>query len=238
MTSAPNTPTKRRRKRRTDYSQLPLIAYCRTSKDGGDTGTSIPAQEAQLTAWASSQAVEITVQHDAGHSGARMANRPGLQAALAEIEAGRAGGLVVAKLDRLGRNAAEVLALAEQAKAGGWRLAVLDVGLDSSSPVGELVMGVLASAAQFELSRASERNKAKADQLRREGRPRGREAVASEIADRIINMRAAGDTYRSIAATLEAEGVPTARGGIRWYPATVRSAEQTRMAEIEAQQAA
>jgi DNA invertase Pin-like site-specific DNA recombinase len=240
MSNAPNTPAKRRRRRTIDYSQLPLIAYCRTSKDGGEKGVSIEDQEHQLRAWAAARGVEITVQHDAGQSGSRMENRPGLQAALAEIETGRAGGIVAIKLDRLGRDAVDVLGLAKRAKAEGWRLVSLDVGLDSADPVvGEMVMGMLAVAAQFALGRMTEVNRETANQLRRAGRPRNQFTKAdTEIADQIVAMRDDGMSYRQIAADLQERGVPTVRGGITWRASSVKSAEVARRLEIKALAAA
>ena len=50
-----------------------------------------------------------------------MGTRPALQGALAAIRSGDASGLIAAKIDRLGRSAAEVLALVEQARREGWR---------------------------------------------------------------------------------------------------------------------
>ena len=85
-----------------------------------------------------------------------MARRPGVTAALAAIRAGAAQALVCAKVDRLGRSAAEVLALGEAAQREGWRLIVLDAGLDTSTPAGELVLTALAMAARFEHRRISE----------------------------------------------------------------------------------
>ena len=57
-----------------------------------------------------------------------MDNRPALQAALAAIRRGEASGLIVAKIDRLGRSASEVLFLVEHARRNGWRLVALDAG--------------------------------------------------------------------------------------------------------------
>ena len=114
---------------------------------------------------------------DAGRSGATMTRRPGLAAALAEIDAGRAGGLVVAKIDRFGRSSADVLGLVERAQRQGWRLVALDVGLDSTTLAGELVAAALAMAARFEWRRISERQLEKHDELKRQGRRRGRVPV-------------------------------------------------------------
>jgi DNA invertase Pin-like site-specific DNA recombinase len=52
------------------------------------------------------------------------------------------------------------------------------------------------------------------------GRP---PALAPEIADRIRTERAAGRTLAEIARELDAAGTPTAHGGKRWWPSTVRA---------------
>ena len=41
-------------------------------------------------------------------------------------------------------------------------------------------------------------------------------------------MRSSGSSYRTIAATLNTEGVPTAQGGKEWYASTVRAIETGR----------
>ena len=40
---------------------------------------------------------------------------------------------------------------------------------------------------------------------------------------RIVTDRASGISFGKIAAALNADGVPTAQGGKRWYPATVKA---------------
>jgi len=60
------------------------------------------------------------------------------------------------------------------------------------------------------------------------GRPR---SVPLETATRIRVERESGLTLTSIARRLNEEGIPTARGGARWYPSTVRAiARQSEMA--------
>lgn len=213
----------------------PLAAYTRVSTAGqAESGLGIAAQrDAILTA-----GIEVGGWfEDAGISGAKMANRPGLQAALEGIRSGRFGGLVVSKLDRLGRNAAEILSLAETAKKEGWRLLMLDVG-EVGGIAGEAVLMALSLAARIEWIRCSERQTAKFAVLRREGRPRGRTAARPEVADRIIAMREAGSTWQRIADFLNGGNVPCARAGREWRPSSVRSAARTRQRELEAQAAA
>lgn len=52
------------------------------------------------------------------------------------------------------------------------------------------------------------------------GRPR---SMPEELRERIRQMRKAGASLPKIAQALNAEGVPTARGGKRWYASTVRA---------------
>jgi DNA invertase Pin-like site-specific DNA recombinase len=102
-----------------------------------------------------------TVEHhaDEGVSGSvRPEDRPELGRILNEITAGDV--LVVAKLDRLGRSALDVLRLAETARANGWRLVLLDLGLDTATPVGAFTLTALAAVAQLERDLIAQRTKA------------------------------------------------------------------------------
>ena len=51
----------------------------------------------------------------------------------------------------------------------------------------------------------------------------GPRVLSEDIAERITELRQGGATLTAIADTLNEEGVRTARGGARWYPATVRA---------------
>ena len=83
----------------------PVVAYLPVSTDGqADAGVSLEAQRAKVNAYAQLydlDLVEIVV--DGGIS-AKTLDRPGLQRALDLLEAGKASGLLVAKLDRLTRS--------------------------------------------------------------------------------------------------------------------------------------
>lgn len=229
-------PKRTRRTRSIDRTGLPLAAYTRVSTTGqARDGVGLDAQRASIAAFATANGAQVVWHEDAGISGARVANRPGLLAALDAVRAGQVAGIVVAKLDRLGRSAAEVLAIAEEAQRDGWRLVALDVNLDTASPAGMLVLGVLAAAAKFEHSRISERQREKFDALRRAGRPRGHAALHPAIADEVIAARAEGSTWQAIADRLNAQGVSTPQGGATWRPASVRSVALTRGRELAAQ---
>src|SRR6185437_7338010 len=85
--------------------------------------------------------------------------RPHLQAALAACRAGEATGLVVAKLDRLSRSLIDFARLLEEAKKHGFNVVALDLGVDLSTPSGEFLANVMASAAQWERRIIGERTK-------------------------------------------------------------------------------
>lgn len=94
---------------------------------------------------------------DTGASGAR-AKRPGLDAALAALEAGDT--LVIATLDRLGRSTQNMFALAEDIRGRDAGLRVLNLGggeVDTTSPMGAMIFTVMAGLAQMELDIKRER---------------------------------------------------------------------------------
>jgi DNA invertase Pin-like site-specific DNA recombinase len=90
----------------------------------------------------------------------RKADRPQLAAALAEARKRRAV-VAVAKLDRIARDAEFVLRLSREAEANGmagfW-FADLP-GVDATTSAGRMVLTVMASVAEFEARRISERTR-------------------------------------------------------------------------------
>ena len=239
MNTTSSTTTKTRRRRKHDRTGLPLAGYVRVSTRGqAASGLGLDAQRESLGRWAAAEGVALEVHEDAGRSrkaGAMAHRGPGIAMALADVRRGAVAGLVAAKVDRLG-SGSDVVALAEEAQRDGWRLVVLDIGLDTASPTGMLVLTVLAGVAAFERERIGARNREWKQQARARGTHRGAHAHDRRIADRIIAMRdgAGRKSYRAIAAMLDAEKVPTARGG-KWQAASVRSVERTRRLEIDAQ---
>lgn len=90
----------------------------------------------------------------------RKAKRPGLELAL-KLMAGRPGWtLVVWKLDRLGRDAKELLRLASEFEEEGWNLVSLTESIDTKTAMGKAFFGMLAVFAQFESDTTKERTAA------------------------------------------------------------------------------
>jgi DNA invertase Pin-like site-specific DNA recombinase len=127
--------------------------------------------------------------------------RPGLAALLDYARPGDA--IVVVGIDRLGRNAAEVMATIRELRDRGLVLRSLREGIDSSTAAGRMVAGVLASLAELELELGRER-RAAAREARRVrgqhiGRPRALDPKKTGVARR---MHASGEPVTAIADTL------------------------------------
>jgi DNA invertase Pin-like site-specific DNA recombinase len=84
--------------------------------------------------------------------------RPGLVALLDYAREGDA--IVVVGIDRLGRNAAEVMTTIRELGERGIVLRSLREGIDTSNSTGRMVAGVLASLAELELELGRERRSA------------------------------------------------------------------------------
>lgn len=127
--------------------------------------------------------------------------RPGLAGLL---DYGRPGdAIVVAGIDRLGRNAAEVMTTIRELGERNIVLRSLREGIDSSNATGRMVAGVLASLAELELELGRERRSA-ARYARRArgqsiGRPKALDPSKVALAQR---MHASGESASTIAATL------------------------------------
>lgn len=104
-------------------------------------------------------------------SGAK-ADRPGLLAALDYARPG--DGLVVWRLDRLGRSLSDLIALVRRMEAAGVQLRSLTEGIDTSTPNGRLTFHLFAALAEFERALVRERTRAGLDAARARGRKGGR----------------------------------------------------------------
>jgi DNA invertase Pin-like site-specific DNA recombinase len=166
--------------------------------------------------------LEIVRDRDRG----RPLERPGLRYALQRIADGEARGLVVDDLQRLGRSVVNIGALMAWFRDAGATLIALDVGLDTSTPEGRHVATTLITMSVREQERIATRTRDGLAEVRANGRTAGRPAVSDrpELLQRIAEMRAANMTLQAIADELNAESVPTLRGGAKWRPSSIQAA--------------
>lgn len=127
--------------------------------------------------------------------------RPGLTELLRLTRAGDT--IVVVGIDRLGRNAAEVMTTIKGLADNDIVLRSLREGIDTSTAAGRMVAGVLASLAELELELGRERRSAAREARRARGQHVGRpRALDSDKAALAQRMHASGEPVKTIAATL------------------------------------
>ena len=201
-----------------------IVGYVRVSTDEqAVSGLGLAAQRQAIEAEAARRGLPLlAVYEDAGISGKSLA-RPGLSAALADLDAGNGTVLLVAKLDRLSRSVHDATGLMQRAERAGWGLVAMDANVDTTTPQGAAMTQVLAVFAELERRLIGERTKDALAVCKAQGVKLGRpRTLDSEVVARIRTAHADGQGWSKIARDLTTEGVPTAQGGARWYPATVR----------------
>lgn len=199
-----------------------MLGYIRVSTDEqARSGLGLEAQVAKLTAEAERRGWELTILRDEGASGKQV--NPGLRNALEQLAAGLADGLVVARMDRVSRSLLHAAEILERARAQGWALVVLDLGVDLTTPAGKALAGTMAVFAEFERELIRERTRAAAAAAKARGQKLGRpRQISVLLARRIVEMRAQGLSYGAIARQLTDEQVLSPAGRPVWQTSTVR----------------
>lgn len=204
-----------------------VIGYVRTSTVDQEAGATAQAKEIRRTCKARKALALVTIVEE--HVSGASLERPGLQAAIEELRAGRADGLMVTKLDRLSRSTRDAAELFKVFADNGWELIVLDPAVDTSTPWGKALASFVAVMAELERDLISERTKAALAVRKAQGVRLGQEPmIPDEVIDHMRELRGPAHrprmTYQEIADRLTLEGVPTARGGAIWRKSTVRDA--------------
>ncbi|MFC8682559.1 recombinase family protein [Microbacterium ureisolvens] len=214
-----------------------MIGYLRVStEEQATSGLGLEAQREAIQRYADQQGWTVVWYEDAGLSAKSLA-RPALQEALARLHPKKrdVDGLLVAKLDRLSRSVVDFAGVLELARARKWALVAIDLGVDTSTPTGELVANVMMSVAQWERRVIGERTSAAMQAAKRQGKRISRDPVLpAATADKVLELRSEGLSFARIATRLNEEGVPAALGGV-WHTSTVSRtlARLARAAETE-----
>jgi site-specific DNA recombinase len=142
-------------------ANITLDGYIRVSQTRGREGDSFISPKVQrdsIQKWADTRGVSIGAWHeDLDQSGGKL-HRPGLDAMLARIRTGQTGGLAVAHLDRLSRaGVADALRLVESVHEAGAKIAVVDLGIDPTTPVGEFSMTLFLALGRMQRRQFQER---------------------------------------------------------------------------------
>ncbi len=219
-----------------------FVSYLRVSTDGQDrSGLGLEAQRQAVAAHVAQAGGDLVAEFREVESGKRI-DRPQLAAALASCRTRRAV-LVIAKLDRLARNARFLLSVVEGSGEAG--VVFCDLPTVSAGPVGKFLVTQMAAVAELEAGLISQRTRAALAVAKARGVHLGnpsptpataamaaaaRQArscqVAARAADVLAVMREVqaegANSLRTIAAGLYARGVLTPAGKAQWSPTQVQ----------------
>lgn len=211
------------------------IGYGRCStQEQAKNGTSIETQRAKTEQWAQAHECEFVWLADEGVSGGvPPQDRPKFRAALALLDAREADALVFTRIDRAGRSVRDIADLLIHAEENGWRVVITEMGVDTGTAMGKAMVHVAAAFAELERQFLKERTREGLATRRSQGVVLGRPpSTPGHVIARVQREWTAGRTLTEIAYDLNTDGVPTARGGKRWEPATVRALLKRNGAEI------
>lgn len=210
---------------------------CSTSEQAAE-GLSLQAQRTRIATWCEvTELVEVI--EDGGVSGTRpLADRPG-GARVATLLGVRNPGVdtvVVARLDRLGRDAAETLSYLRQFARGSLGLVSIADRIDLTTPQGRAMAQMSAVFSELERELIAQRTADALAELRsrrqvygaipfgwnRTGDQLVRDESEQRVIVRMKRLRTRGLSYDRIARSLNSSGTPAKRGGL-WHAMAVRS---------------
>jgi site-specific DNA recombinase len=213
-------PRTKHSKKKSPVRATRVVAYIRVSTARQALeGHSLEAQQTQLEAYALAHGLTIVAfEVDAGESASSL-ERPALKRALGMLDARQAEGIVVVKLDRLTRSVRDFTYLVDTYfKDGAFALMSIHESVDTSTPLGRMVLTILMSVCQWEREAAAERTATVMKHLKDAGkftggRPPYGWAVDEEgvlvaaleeqvIVQRARELRAGGHALRKIAGAL------------------------------------
>jgi DNA invertase Pin-like site-specific DNA recombinase len=168
-----------------------IIGYARTSTVGQVAG--FEAQLKELRAVGCEKVFHEQV--------STVAVRAQLQAALEFVREGDV--LVVTKLDRLARSVADLMSTLNTLDRKRADLRILDLGMDTRTPTGRLILTVLGAVAQFEREMMLERQLEGIAKAKAAGKYRGRKPIQADRRAEVLRLAAAGMAKARIARELK-----------------------------------
>ena len=220
-----------------EAKKLRVAAYARVSTDSADQLVSLDAQKEHYE-----QVIKncpnwefAGLYYDEGVSGTKMAKRDGLLRMLADCERGLIDYILVKSISRFSRNTVESVETVRRLSAMGIYIFFEKENIDTGKMEGELMLSIMSSLAEDESRSLSENNKWSIQKRFQNGtyvigtpaygykNVDGKMVIDEEKAAIVRRMFASvmeGKSGAKIANELQAEGIPTARGG-KWQSSVI-----------------
>lgn len=165
---------------------MKVIGYARVSTQDQTTDTQI----AQIQKYCEMKGLtDLTIYQDV-ISGSK-SSRPDLDRMMQRIRAGGGDLVITVYLSRLGRSQAHLIQILEEFKNRNVRYVALNDGIDTGTPTGSLLYGILASLAEFEREQIRERTALRLARLKEQGVKLGRKGKLDKdpgARTRILNL--------------------------------------------------
>jgi DNA invertase Pin-like site-specific DNA recombinase len=129
-----------------------------------------------------------------------VAERAQLQAALDFVREGDT--FTVTRIDRLARSITNLLEIIQVLERKKVAIKILNLGMDTSTPTGKLILTMLAGVAEFERTVMLERQREGIAKAKADGKYRGRKPLSSDRHENVIKLANDGVTRSSIAKQL------------------------------------
>jgi DNA invertase Pin-like site-specific DNA recombinase len=203
---------------------MPVLGYATVGEEDSEgTRVELRRQALEIASECAQRGLDLLgIVREREREHQRPFERPGLGYALEKIAAGEARGIVVADLCRMSHSVPELGRVLEWFAGRDARFVAAVPGLDSKEEAGLLTLRTIIEISRWERQRISDRTRNGMCAARRKGP--ARVADQPQLTERIGRMRAAGMTLQAIADQLNAEEIPTVRGGAKWRPSSVQAA--------------
>lgn len=204
-----------------------VAIYCRVStEEQAAEGYSISAQLQTLHQYVQMYRWEVAEEYvDEGISGKNIKDRPAMSKLVADVETGKVNAVLVWKISRLSRNMLDTFTLLDKFDNYGIKFISYSENFDTGSPIGRLVVQLMASIAEMERNTLAENVKLGMKQRALEGSWNGGVVLGydtikkqlvinekeAEIVKLIFNMYADGKGLRAISNYLNKAGFKTKR---------------------------
>jgi DNA invertase Pin-like site-specific DNA recombinase len=130
-----------------------------------------------------------------------VAVRAQLQAAIDFLREGDA--LVITKIDRLARSVADLLTIIQKLEEKKVAVRILNLGINTQTPTGKLMLTVLGGIAQFEREIMFERQREGVVKAKAQGKYKGRKPISSIRKKEVIRLATEGVSKANIARQLK-----------------------------------
>lgn len=175
----------------TNAAPTQTIGYARVSTDDQNL-------DAQTQALTDAGADRIFTEYVSGR-----ARRPQLRQALSHLRAGDT--FIVYALDRIGRTAVETCTIIQDLNERGVTVRLLREAVDTATPTGKAIVGIMAAVAELEVDLNHERTAARIATMKAQGQRIGRPPKLT--AEQVRQARALIEEGESISATARTLGV-------------------------------